>query len=179
LFQGVFLLQHYFCVTARCQMHLYAGEVDAAADVLARTRTPMRRSLMLRVQTIRAVMLDVEGRVALAVARRDPSQLALATRMAQKLLALGPLYARAYGHLLAGLVARQRGELDKALAHLGLADDGFVAVRMPLHAAAARLRRGELLGGDEGAALGASAVQAARDVGAVPDPALFNAIAPP
>src|SRR4029453_14558547 len=49
------------------------------------------------------------------------------------------------------------GRPDRALQALGEASDGFEKLDMALHAAAARWRRGQLLGGDEGGSLEAAA----------------------
>ena len=46
-----------------------------------------------------------------------------------------------------------RGETEAALRFLESAEAGFTAASMALHAAAARRRRGELMGGDAGRAL--------------------------
>jgi len=54
-------------------------------------------------------------------------------------------------------VAGVRGEGPRAAARLAEAAAAFDAVNMPLYAASARRRLGEILGGDEGAAMVADA----------------------
>jgi len=53
--------------------------------------------------------------------------------------------------------AATRGETEAALRFLASAEAGFTATSMALHAAAARRRRGELMGGDAGRELTAGA----------------------
>ena len=60
---------------------------------------------------------------------------------------------------IAACSAQIRGDLDRARAGFSEAASGFDAVDMAMHAAAARLRLGELIGGDEGDDL----VRAARE----------------
>jgi len=66
----------------------------------------------------------------------------------------GPLY---WGQPLALLVragaAATRERMEAAVRLLASAETGFRAADMALHAAVAQRRRGELIGGDEGAAL--------------------------
>jgi hypothetical protein len=59
LVPDTYLLQNYFCLAARCQLHLYEGNARAAREVLEAQRRPLKRSLVLRVQTIRAVFLEL------------------------------------------------------------------------------------------------------------------------
>ena len=74
--------------------------------------------------------------------------------------------------LLAAGIARTRGDAAKARAQLDAAARGFDAVEMALWAAVARRQLGQLVGGDEGAALAAGAdafmrAQSVRDPGRV------------
>ena len=55
--------------------------------------------------------------------------------------------------LLEAGVASLDGRTDRALQALGEAIDGFETLEMALHAAAARWRRGQLLGGNDGRSL--------------------------
>jgi len=59
--------------------------------------------------------------------------------------------------LLRAGAAATRGETERALSLLEAAETGLAAADMALHAAVARRRRGELLGGDSGRALVAAA----------------------
>ena len=61
----------------------------------------------------------------------------------------GPVAAR----LVHAGIAAQRGARDRALEHLGAAEQGFVREGMALHRTISRWRRGALIGGDEGRAL--------------------------
>jgi hypothetical protein len=66
-------------------------------------------------------------------------------------------YGDALALLLRAGVAATRGETERALSLLEPAETGLAAADMALHAAVARRRRGELLGGDTGRGLVAAA----------------------
>ncbi len=57
------------------------------------------------------------------------------------------------GHLVTATVAHARGDDTRAIATLSEAERSFRGADMPMFAFAAQHRRGELLGGDEGASL--------------------------
>ena len=67
--------------------------------------------------------------------------------------------------LAAAEVLRRVGDEQQALHSLTNAARAFEAADMPLHAALARRRSGQLLGGQEGAALGLSADSYLRSQG--------------
>jgi hypothetical protein len=106
--------------------------------------------------------LHLRGRAYLAAAAgAAPSRrlklLRAASRDARALGRIRIKVAAAYSACLLAGVAVGRGDRDRARALLTEAEAGFLALGMMLDAAASRRRRGELLGGDEGRALVASA----------------------
>jgi hypothetical protein len=121
----------------------------------------LERSLMLKVEQVHTEATHRRGRAALAAAGEGgadrPALLAEAARCAHDLERRGTRLARPLGELLAAGVAAARGDAASALDRLGAATAGFAAAEMALHAAVARRRRGELVGGDEGRALVAAA----------------------
>jgi hypothetical protein len=80
-----------------------------------------------------------------------------AERHAGKLLHERIPFGVACGCAVRAGVAAARGRVEEAVALLVEAEQRFTTAEMGLHAAAARRRRGELLGGAEGAALIAAA----------------------
>ncbi len=76
-------------------------------------------------------------------------------------------YAQALAGLIHAGLAAQRGDRAGALKRFAGAADAFDGADMPLFAAAARRRQGELLGGAEGAALieGANACMTSHGIG--------------
>jgi hypothetical protein len=92
--------------------------------------------------------------LAAAVEAGDPKPLLLsaerdAKRIEREKMPWGDSLAR----LVRAAVASSRGNLKDAITLLASAEAGLEAVDMALYAAAARRRRGELIGGDQGRAL--------------------------
>jgi hypothetical protein len=108
-------------------------------------------------QVARVQATQTRAGAALALAQARPSErarlIAAAERDAQSLEREGRHYARAWAALLRAGVAASRGQRGRALRELGSAIVGFDEADLSLHAACARRRKGEILGGDEGRAL--------------------------
>jgi hypothetical protein len=136
----------YHAILADCHIALYAGEVrDAAARVEAAWPL-IERALLLRIQFVGVDLRFLRARCALAVARVAPDRRALIRIAERERSSIGrdpsPV-ARPYHALLGGLLAG-------APELLADAERGFDELAMVAHAAAARFRRGELLGGRAG-----------------------------
>jgi hypothetical protein len=81
-----------------------------------------------------------------------------ATRMAKRMERIRGLpIAVPHGWLIRAAVAHQEGRATEALGHLERAETAFEMAGMALYAAAARRRRGKLIGGDAGHDLVAAA----------------------
>jgi hypothetical protein len=155
-----FHIPHYNALWSRATVALYAGDARGAWDRLAGAQRALRRSLILRAQLARVEMGYLRARCALARAvagEHEAAWLAQAARDAGVLRS----EATGWGDALAGLVeaglAATRGDRSRALALVDRAEAGCDAAQMGLCAAAARRRRGELLGGEAGHALVESA----------------------
>jgi hypothetical protein len=150
-------VQHFWALHARCELALYRGRPDEAREHLARDLGPLRRSLLLRVPMLRTEFLHLRARVALAEAgaRRagDPASaraaLAVVARCARE-LARGTPLARHLSLLLRAGIAHVQGRAQREEPLLARAADELGAAGTALHAAAARLARGRLLGGADG-----------------------------
>jgi hypothetical protein len=79
--------------------------------------------------------------------------IACAARCARRLRREGARWAAPLAALLDAGVSAARDDTAGAVSDLERAEQGFAEVNMALHAAVARRRRGELVGGTEGAAL--------------------------
>jgi hypothetical protein len=147
---GVFHLQHWYELEANSELDIYRGEADFRRWEPSLEK--LRRSLLPRVITVRTLSRWLVGRLAIADQRQDgrSQRRAIAKRMAQKLIREPSGYPAVWGLLLRAAITDNP---EHAVRDLGrvveIADDH----RMMLCAAAARVRLGGLIGGDEGAEL--------------------------
>jgi hypothetical protein len=164
-------------VEAKVDLLLYEGSLDGAGELEPQFEAT-RSSLLLRVQMIRVVHAWSRGRLLLAAAsagardrRRASRELA---RLAKELAAERVPYADVFAGELAAGSAVLVGDSIAACAAL----DRVIAAagdEMLLHVAAARHRKGELLGGDAGRALVADVEAWMRSEGIV-DPARMTSV---
>jgi hypothetical protein len=152
-----FHLQHYQALRAEVQIDLYRGDGEVARKRLIKSWPALERSRFTRgVRAIRIEVLDFRARIALAQAAKTTKRaplLSAAEADARRLEGERLPWARAVAQLVRAGHAAARSDHDGALSRLAAAEEQLGAVDMALHAAAARRRRGELLGGDEGRAL--------------------------
>jgi hypothetical protein len=148
-------MQHWYEQQARFEIDLYAGD---ARRGLARFR-PMARELALvrRVRLHRVHILWLMGRILLAAADEggDPATVAQAAGVARQLAREGVPFARTYALLLKAGVEYQRSEHAACKRSLQQAADLADTHDYPHCASAARLRLAAVVGGADGAALGA------------------------
>jgi serine/threonine protein kinase len=148
--QRRFTAQHYFELHAITEIALYAGDGIAAWSAVAQSWPALERSLLLRVQRVHIEALSLRARAATAAAAHQSLQQAQLLRVADR--AIDQLrhtnlpYAMALADVVeaGGQVTRDRK--PEALALLDAAVRGFAAADMPLHAAAAQRRLGQLNG---------------------------------
>jgi tetratricopeptide (TPR) repeat protein len=152
--RDAFLVQHYYALLAECQLDLYGRDGAAALGRLHAAQPALRRSLLLRVQTIRVQILEARARAALAAAlSRTSARSELLTSVEKSVVQLegeNVPWAHALATMLHGGLSAARGDVIGASKTLEGAEAQLEAVDMPLHAAACRLRRGELETGDDG-----------------------------
>jgi serine/threonine protein kinase/tetratricopeptide (TPR) repeat protein len=155
-----FHTQHFLAMTAELQLNLYAGDGEAAWEVIRQREPELRRSLLLRVSSVRTMYYSHRGLSALAAAdtARDPAPfLREASRDERRLRGEGTGWSFPLADLLAGSLASRRGDATLAASLMASAAHRFDALGMKAFAAAARHRRGEILGGTEGGELVARA----------------------
>ncbi|MBK7400473.1 MAG: protein kinase [Myxococcales bacterium] len=152
---GVFHIQHYYALLSALELDLYVGEARRGLDRLRRVTSALRRSLLLRVETVRVLQLDLHARCAIGAAaatRGSPSAdlVARAANDAREISRVGSPWTLALAPVLRAGVSAVRGDRVGAVAELAHAEEALTATHMFLRAAAVRRRRGQLLGGDEG-----------------------------
>jgi hypothetical protein len=149
-------IPQYMLEFVHVQLDLYLGDSAAAIRHLQELLPGLTGSLHLRGQFFRILTGDLRARVALAAAataRKAGSHLAVVQREVRLLDREKMPWGRALARLLEAGVASLRHDRVEAARRTREAIDGLEAVDMHLHAAAARRRLGELLGGGEGRAL--------------------------
>ena len=145
---GTFHIQHFFELTARIDIALYAGDAAHARPHLAASIVSLERSLMMRLQTARAMAHWSLARLAIAEGN-FAAALVFARRLERERLAPAVVCAS----LIRASVATAERDDAAAMAHLDDAIARGDAADLLFWSAVARRRRGELLGGDEGRAL--------------------------
>lgn len=154
-------VQHWFKLRARVELQLYVGDAGGTRGNHETSLSRLRSSMLLRIKVIRSDYYYLEGRLALAeVMAGAGDREALQRRvlaMARKLDGEHLDYTTVWAHMLRAAVRAQRGRHTEAIAEL---EDAAVVARrgdMALFAAAIRRRRGQLIGGHEGAMMIANA----------------------
>ena len=149
-----FRTPHYLAMTARGRIALYSDNVAGSWDEIMKDWPALRATGLLRIQAVRAVMYHIRGRCALAASHvegdRRQQLLAAAESDARRVEGEGRDWCHALARLLQASIAEARGNTERACSLLREAGAGFERTDMQLHAAAARLRLGQLIGGVDG-----------------------------
>ena len=155
-----FDLQHWWALIGRIEIDLYSGRSDVAWKRVTEQWPALRWSFLMRVQYVCLESLHHRARAALALAcdqSMDEAERRKLLRMAARDAARMKSHRMPWGDALANLtqagVAGARGDRAGAMSLLSAAEAGFEAADMALYAAAARRRRGQLTGGQEGRSL--------------------------
>jgi len=150
----------YWQLLSEMQAALYTGDAAAALATIQRRRHDLGRSLLLRVQVTRVRLLQARAIAALGAAHAGSARhenVRVAQRDTARLMAEGAPWARAMALGLRASEAALQGSPARSMSLFQQAEAGLLAAGMLLDAAAARRRRGELLGGAQGAQLVAEA----------------------
>ena len=147
--------QHQWALRSRVDVSLYQGDGSTAWDLVGEQYDELRRSLLLRTQMNRIIVGDYRGRSALAAsfaasADQEKKLRAIATAEARSLSREKTAWGEPLAHLLESSLALSSADRSAARGLLASAEAGFEAAEMRLHAAVARYRRGQLLGGRNG-----------------------------
>jgi serine/threonine protein kinase len=148
-----FHVQHMNRLFDEVQIDLYQGDGSAAWDRVTAQWPALARSYLLRVQQVRIFLLHLRARAALAAAGAvaEPGPLLdAAENDAGRLRCERIVWAEALAHLVRAGVAMGRHDTGGARQLLEEAAGRLEAADLRLHAAAARRRLGEQVGGSEG-----------------------------
>ena len=178
-----FHLQHWYELRARVELAIYEQAAPAVIAELMPRFAALDRSMLLRVKLVRADAAALRGRLLLAAAAAGhevTSRLDEVTRITRRLERERAGYATVYALLLRGGIAAVDPSASREGAIVPLREAVAVAAQhdMALHLAAARDRLAGLLGGDEGAALRATAAAYADTEGIVASGRMFEVQAP-
>ena len=134
-----FLLQHWYRMTGEAECLLYAGAGSAALRLTLERWPSLRRSFMLRVQSVLIHSLFLRARAVIA-ARSEGSaaaDLASAESDARRIERERTPWGDALARLLRAGIASVAGDRAAALAHTSSAERYLAAADMALHAAVA------------------------------------------
>ena len=160
LSRDVFGIQHVNALVGEIQVYLYLGDGVGAGNRMTEVWPQLKRGLHLQLQQVRVVMRVLRGLSAIkaAATAADPKPLQrAAARDARRILREKRAWSDPMARLLQAGVCGVRGETERAMATLAVAEQGFADADMLQFRAVAMRRRGELVGGDEGRALIAEA----------------------
>jgi tRNA A-37 threonylcarbamoyl transferase component Bud32 len=153
---GYLLIEHVASTNSLVDNDLYVGKPEQALARLAQMMPAAHKSLMLRLLVNAIQTYDGLGRAALMAAchgRDAKKQRRLALKQAATLEKTPLPWPRSIAALLRAGEADAAGRAEDAVLLYRQAVEAFEAAHMALHATVARLRLGQWLGGDEGAAL--------------------------
>ena len=149
---GSYHLQHYYGFLSQTLLAVYEGKTAEAIDRLEPSYRRLRKANVARVQMVRVMGSSIWGRAMLGLTASDGHRAEGARRAedaARRLAGEGVDYATVYALLIRAALASQRGKTDAAVAMLERAAAIADETGMSYACAAAHLRLGELLGGDE------------------------------
>jgi hypothetical protein len=148
-----YYVQHYFDLIAQTEVDLYEGDVEAAWRRIVSAWPAFQRSLLRRVQLVLVESCALHARTvlaAVAAGKLSEVDLKLAERDARRIERAGMPWSDPVAQLIRASVAAFRGDSETAIGLLASAESGFETTDAGLYRAAARCRRGELVGGPEG-----------------------------
>ena len=146
---GWFHMQHWFELRATAELDMYSGVAVEAWPARQKTFRALTKSMLMRVQTIRAEGKWLRGRMALA----GNGPLRLAEKMVRELRTESIGFAEVWSQLLFSCVLARKGQLSACVGALRQAIALAERESMWLCAMVAKLRLGQLQGGAEGKAL--------------------------
>jgi serine/threonine protein kinase len=179
-----FHVQHMWHLRAGVENAIYEGNGMLAWTKVAQSWRAARSSLVARVQFTGIVLEELRGRAALAAAMQANSPrerarlLDIADRAAKRVEKERTDWGRVLSQLLRAGTAYMRGREEQAVKLLRAVETIGEEQEMYLHVACARRRLGEILAGDQGAALFATGTKWMVDQGIKNPEAMTHTIVP-
>jgi tetratricopeptide (TPR) repeat protein len=169
-----YLLQHWYLMVAEVNTELYVGDGARGYERMTRDARALKMSMLLGLQTVRAMTYYIRGCCALASldGAAGTARLAEARRMATLLEREGMPWTAPLAAIVGASVANAEGDRARSIELLQIAVQSGESADMPLHAGAARHRLGIVLSGEEGQRRLHEATEAMKSHG-VRDPARF------
>ena len=167
--QDGFQLQHYSEFCAQIQCDIYRGDVEKALERARATWPKIKASLLTNTQALRIESAHMRTRIALAYLAEHPDHKesqAMVKEDVRNLRKEKAGWGDAYAHLAEAL-SRVQTSPELAQAGLLMAKEGFEKSNMLLLARVSDYRRGQLMGGEEGALLIAEGLEFLKHQGVV------------
>ena len=143
-----FTAQHFFELQALVEIALYEGAGAQAWAAVERGWGQLQSSMLTRVQRIHIECLSFRARAAVAAAVDDhasrPGLLRVADAAIKTMRSLDATHSPSLAMLTQAGAEATRGQRERAVSLLGDAATQLRAIDMPLHAAAATRRLGEM-----------------------------------
>jgi hypothetical protein len=160
-------LQHWNEMASNALLDIYAGEVRSARQRVEDGWRPMSRSLLTKIQVVRFEVHELHARTALAAARASTGNereqlLQIAEQHTNKIGREDLAWMAAITTLRRAGICDAREDVEGAVHAFRAAIAASDGAGLGLHAAAARVRLGAMLGGDEGSALRDAGLAALR-----------------
>jgi serine/threonine protein kinase len=154
---GAYHMQNWYEWRALAEIALYKRDPHKLLGEVEITQAALERSMLARVQTVKAEAVWLEGRLALAVAEMSPAQrpvlIARALRSAKRLARLKMPYSTVWADLLRAGAAYLGGHPGDATEHLRAVIKAAETTHLESCGAAAQLALGGLVRGDAGVEL--------------------------
>jgi hypothetical protein len=152
-----YLTQHWHMMSGEAEIELYVGNAVGAYARVEQDKAALKRSLIGKVQHLRALTAFIRGRCAVAIAGTEPAlqkaRLSEARKLARRIDKEKMAWTLPLAAMLRAGVASVQGDREGAAAALGIAIESAEAADMHGHAHAARYQLGLLIGGSQGESL--------------------------
>jgi hypothetical protein len=148
--RSTFQSQHYFELVAAAQAELYGGKAGAAFERIQSGWPKLRAAFLLRLPSIRAELLDLRARCALAAddGTKGSALRSLARADARAIARERIPASTAFAETIRAQLAFLEGGRVEAIALFERASLAAERIGLGLHAASARLQKARLEGGD-------------------------------
>jgi hypothetical protein len=155
-----FIMPHLYILLSYTLLDLYMGRPLEAYQRLTEKWRTIKRSMLLRVESLLVTTLDIRVRVALAAGIAGATErFSEADRVITSLERKQAGWSNALAMMFRGALAASQGQREQAIQHFSSAAPALDALGMGLHAAVSRLRLGQLQPGGEGEELRSQALE--------------------